>query len=378
MKKIFITMLAVAAASATFAQNPKIGKEIKATKDFEQGMAIFNQQKDNLTDEDKGKAYDELYKLAKEQANPTIEALSAGKTDVTPNYKAVMNAIEMAAASEKYASKNAKANTEEIFPFRPVLINAANTTNDDKEKLQYSLCYTNTAKPGDANAGLAYYFAGYAYYQTKDYKNAAEYAKQALTDDRIKEQAEQVYRVSLEQTLKTREDSINYVNVLKELNIDKYFNQICGIYQEVGMNDQVTKLVEEAIAKNPNNKIAYFTRGSLNNSKKEYDAAKADFLKATEIDPTFIQAWFNLGVSMSQKGFDLNEKYSDKNGRIPTDKAAEVTACLKEAITYYEKVRDLDPNHEQISNWPMQLRMLYNATGDKAKADEISKMLGDN
>ena len=79
----------------------------------------------------------------------------------------------------------------------------------------------------------------------------------------------------------------------------------------------------------------------------------------------------------SQKGFDLNEKYTDKNGRIPTDKAAEVTAVLKEAITYYEKVRELDPNHEQISNWPMQLRMLYNAVGEKAKADEISKMLGD-
>ena len=62
---------------------------------------------------------------------------------------------------------------------------------------------------------------------------------------------------------------------------------------------------------------------------------------------------------------------------MPNDKAAEVTAVLKEAITYYEKVRELDPNHEQISNWPMQLRMLYNAIGEKAKADEISKMLGD-
>ena len=207
--------------------------------------------------------------------------------------------------------------------------------------------------------------------------NAAKYAKQALSDDRVKEQAEQVYRVSLEQGLKTREDSLNYVNVLKELNVDKYFVQICGIYQEVGQEEQVNTLVDEALAKNPNNKVAYFTRGSINNTKRQYDAAMTDFKKAAEIDPAFIQAWFNLGVCASQKGFDLNEKYTDKNGRIPTDKAAEVTAVLKEAITYYEKVRELDPNHEQISNWPMQLRMLYNAVGEKAKADEISKMLGD-
>lgn len=376
MKKIFITMLAVATATAAFAQNPKIGKEIKATKDFEAGKAVLDQQFASLTDEDKGKAYDELYKLAKEKANPSLEILTSGKSDGV-DYKSIMNAINMAAECEKYASKDAKKNTEEIFPFRPALINAANSTSDDKEKLTYSLCYTETAKDGDANAPLAYYFAGYAFYQTKDFSNAAKYAKQALSDPRVKEQAEQVYRVSLEQNLKTREDSINYVNELKQLNIDKYFSQICAIYQEVGQEDQVNSLVEEAIAKNPNNKIAFFTRATVKNSKKEYDAAKEDFLKAAEIDPAFIQAWFNLGVCMSQKGFDLNEKYSDKNGRIPTDKAAEVTACLKEAITYYEKVRELDPNHEQISNWPMQLRMLYNATGEKAKADEISKMLGD-
>lgn len=376
MKKIFITMLAVAAATTSFAQNPKIGKEIKATKDYAAGKAILDAQFANLTDEDKGKAYDELYKLAKAKADPSLALLSAGQSTEI-DYNAIMTAIETAANCEKYASKNAKQNVEEIFPFRPALINAANSTNDDKEKLAYSLCYTNTAKDGDANAGLAYYFAGYAFYQTKDYANAAKYAKNALSDDRVKEQAEQVYRVSLEQNLKTREDSLNYVNELKELNIDKYFNQICTIYQDMGQENQVNTLVEEAIAKNPQNKIAYFTRGSLNNSKKDYDAAKADFLKATEIDPNFIQAWFNLGVCASQKGFDLNEKYTDKTGRIPADKAAEVTACLKEAIGYYEKVRDLDPNHEQVTQWPMQLRMLYNAVGDKEKADAISKMLGD-
>lgn len=376
MKKIFITMLAVVAATTSFAQNPKIGKEIKATKDYAAGKKILDEQFANLTDEDKGKAYDELYKLAKVQADPSIAVITGGQGgDI--DYKAVMAAIEAAANSEKYASKNAKQNVEEIFPYRPVLINAANTTSDDKEKLAYSLCYTNTAKADDANAGLAYYFAGYAFYQTKDFANAAKYAKQALSDDRVKDQAEQVYRVSLEQNLKTREDSIAYIDELKKLNLDKYFNQICVMYQDMGMEDQVTKLVDEAIAKNPENKIAYFTRGSMNNIKRDYDAAKKDFQKAAEIDPNFIQAWFNLGVCSSQKGFDLNEKYTDKNGRIAQDKAKEVTECLKEAIGYYEKVRELDPNHEQISNWPMQLRMLYNAVGEKAKADEISKMLGD-
>ncbi len=376
MKKIFITMLAAAMATASFAQNPKIGKEIKATKDYAAGKALYDQQAATLTDEDKAKAYEELYKLAKEKATPTIEALGAGKSEGL-DYPALLAAIETAYESQKYGAKSGQKNVEEISPFRPALINAANTTESNAEKLAYSLCYVNTAQANDGNAPLAYYFASYAYYQNKDYLNAAKYAKQAFGDDRIKDQAEQVFRVSLEQNMKTREDSLYYVNELKSVNIDKYFVQICNTYQAMGMEAEVLKLVDEALAKNPNNKIAYFTRGSMNNAKREYDAAMVDFKKAVELDPAFIQAWFNLGVCASQKGFDINEKFSDKNGKIPTDKAAEVTKNLKEAITYYEKVRELDPNHEQISNWPMQLRMLYNAVGETEKANEISKMLGD-
>ena len=48
---------------------------------------------------------------------------------------------------------------------------------------------------------------------------------------------------------------------------------------------------------------------------------------------------------------------------------------------YEEKPQNVsfrqDPNYEKIPNWPRQLRMVYNALGEKDKAAEISKMLGD-
>ena len=95
MKKIFITMLAVCVTTASFAQNPKIGKEIKATKDYTEGKAILDAQFANLTDEDKGKAYDELYKLAKEKADPTIALITTGKTEGV-DYKTLLAALETA------------------------------------------------------------------------------------------------------------------------------------------------------------------------------------------------------------------------------------------------------------------------------------------
>ena len=75
---------------------------------------------------------------------------------------------------------------------------------------------------------------------------------------------------------------------------------------------------------------------------------------------------------------DYKEKWSEMVEYLKHIKNdAKVKDALKEAVVYYEKVRALDPNREKVSNWPYQLRMLYNALGETDKANEISKMLGE-
>ena len=165
---------------------------------------------------------------------------------------------------------------------------------------------------------------------------------------------------------------------MEEIDAKKYFARMMSLYNSIGETELANKLLDEEIARNPQNKMAYAVKGENAMQNREYDVAIANFKKVVELDPSFTAVWFNLGVCTSQKGFDLNEKYTDSKGKLPADKAAEVQGVLKEAIVAYEKVRELDPNHEQISNWPVQLRMLYNAVGETAKAQEITHMLGDN
>ena len=106
MKKIFMTMLAAVAVTASFAQgNPKIAKEIKATKDFVAGKEILQQQMGTLTEEQKGQAYAELYKLALPAAQKSAQALGENKT-AEVDYKAIANAVEMAAMCDKFNAKN--------------------------------------------------------------------------------------------------------------------------------------------------------------------------------------------------------------------------------------------------------------------------------
>ena len=152
--------------------------------------------------------------------------------------------------------------------------------------------------------------------------------------------------------------------------------QIASLYNQIGESQLSEKILNDAIAKDPNNKMAYAIKGENAMSDKKWDDAIKYFKKTVEIDPAFTAVWFNLGVCASSKGFDLNEQLSE-NGRITTENDAKVKEVLKEAAGYYEKVRQLDPNREKVSNWPYQLRMIYNALGEKDKAEEITKMLGE-
>ena len=86
-------MLAAVAVTASFAQgDPKIAKEIKATKDFVAGKEILQQQMGTLTEEQKGQAYAELYKLALPAAQKSAQALGENKT-AEVDYKAIANAV---------------------------------------------------------------------------------------------------------------------------------------------------------------------------------------------------------------------------------------------------------------------------------------------
>ena len=375
-------MLAAVAVTASFAQgNPKIAKEIKATKDLVAGKEVLQQQFETLTDEQKGQAYAELYKLALPAAQKAVEAQN-GAID----YKAIANAVEMAAMCDKYNSKNAKDANIEMINYRPQLVNAANETSDLDDKLYYSLTYINSAKPKsladvvkgeDPYVALSSFFACVSYYQKQDFKNAAEFAKTAIADERVSENAEQIYLSCIGRDLNSKQDTVNYINALKELNADKYFQQICLLNYYIGEKEEVNSMINKAIAENKNTKVAYLVRGTMYGEEKKFDEAIEDYKKVVEVDPEFVTGWENLAVCYNNKAAEIEINHADRNGRVLGENLVSFKAALDGAVAAYEKVRELDPNHEKVYNWPIQLRSLYTRLGQKDKADEISKMLGE-
>ena len=388
--------LVAAFATNSFAQD--IVKQMKG-QSYSEAVSTLNAALSGLSAEQKAKGYNQLVDILYPEASKAFEAITLANVQKNKveasTYTPIVNALNEAVKCDEFdnqpndkgkvAPKFRKKNADRLANFRNVLINAANETTDPDQKLSLANAYINSSesplfaealKAGDPYIGYAQFFAAAAYYNKENWNKAAEYAEKALKCEDVKENAEQYLVSALTKNLKTKADTLTYIKKLNDINADKYMAQMASLYNQVGEKALSEKILNDAIAKDPNNKMAYAIKGENAMNARDWDEAIKNFKKTVEIDPEFTAVWFNLGVCASTKGFDLNEQLSE-NGRITTENDAKVKEVLKEAVGYYEKVRQLDPNREKVSNWPYQLRMLYNAIGDTEKANEISKMLGE-
>ena len=388
--------LVAAFATNSFAQD--IVKQMKGQA-YSEAVSTLNAALSGLSAEQKAKGYNQLVDILYPEASKAFEAITLANVQKNKveasTYTPIVNALNEAVKCDEFdnqpndkgkvAPKFRKKNADRLANFRNVLINAANETTDPDQKLSLANAYINSSesplfaealKAGDPYLGYAQFFAAAAYYNKENWNKAAEYAEKALKCEDVKENAEQYLVSALTKNLKTKADTLTYIKKLNDINADKYMAQMASLYNQVGEKALSEKILNDAIAKDPNNKMAYAIKGENAMNEKNWDEAIKNFKKTVEIDPDFVAVWFNLGVCASSKGFDLNEQLSE-NGRITAENDAKVKDALKEAVGYYEKVRQLDPNREKVSNWPYQLRMLYNAIGDTEKANEISKMLGE-
>jgi tetratricopeptide (TPR) repeat protein len=396
MKKFIFTALVAAFATTSFAQD--IVKQMKG-QSYAEATATLNGALSGLSAEQKAKGYNQLVEILDKETNEAFNAITLANMNKTKveyeKYLPIVNSLNEAVKCDEFdnqpndkgkvAPKFRKKNADRLANLRTVLINAANETTDPDKKLVLANAYINSSesplfaealKAGDPYIGYAQFFAAAAYYNKEDWNKAANYAEKALKCDDVKENAEQYLVSALTKNLKTKSDTSAYLKKLNEINAEKYMAQIASLYNQIGEKQLSDKILNDAIAANPNNKMAYAIKGENAMNDRNWDEAIKNFKKTVEIDPAFTAVWFNLGVCASSKGFDLNEKLSN-NGKISVEDDAKVKEVLKEAVVYYEKVRQLDPNRETISNWPYQLRMIYNALGETEKAAEISKMLGE-
>lgn len=393
MKKFMLMAAAAFMTLAANAQNPAGLKQVLAAKEYKEANELLKAQVETMTSEEKAKAYNKLVDLAiadnDKAEKKALEAQIAKNDEEMKNQnakkaKAAYNAIKAARECNKYdqepnakgkvAPKFQKKNQSRLMAVRNGLIQPGLDAYNSKnyaEAQKYFGAYAESRQDPlfegvDFSAEKEYaqvaYWAGLAAYFNKDGKKASKYADCALAakDDNITSDAITLKLGALEEQAKSAAiDSVKYVKEVKKV-YDAYpenetvFGKIVGLLDETGDKAGSKALLQDRLAKNPNDAMANAYVGQGAQAEENYDEAIAAYQKALAAKPDFLHVKMNIGVCYLNKAAKSIDANTDARGNIKPDAKAAILADLNTAKTTLEEVKAADPDRLQV-NWSYPL-----------------------
>ena len=386
-----MAVMFVASATA-FAGDSDALKAILKAKTYAEAETLVKSSLSSLAnDAEKAKAYNKLVDLALDDFNSqsTIQtenqlAKQMGKEEKPVDEKLMSemayNAIIAAIECDKYDQlPNEKGKVKPAFDKknaqrlwmgpRNQLVNAGQEAvqaqdNATGRKFWQLFVESDSAplfKDCDREAQKPFFgqvarFAAVFAYQDKDMAKAIELCDIAMKDPQEYEGCLNLKLEILADGLKTKEDSLNYVNKLKDIYaehktdgvMEKLYNTLMGL----GEKDAANKILDDALAANPDNFVALADKGLGIINENPAEAAK--YLKRAadlKADNAAIQTYAGTALSVQAQN---------------TEDPAAKKALYQEAIKYYDKAKELDPDRLQ-SNWGYnRYNAYYNYYGEDA------------
>ena len=388
-----MAVMFVASATA-FAGDSDVLKAILKAKTYAEAEQLVKSTLDQLASPaEKAKAYNKLVDLAMadfDAQNAIVTENQVNKqmgkeekpVDMNVMNTAAYNALCAAMECDKYDQQpNEKGKVKPAFAEknaqrmwtspRFALVNAgqdALTAGDNANARKYwQIFVLSDAEPMFANSdrtqqkdffGQVARFAAIFAYQDKDIDMANKLADIAMKDPQEYENALNLKLEILGDGLKTKEDSLNYCNKLKDIYaehktdgvMEKLYNTLFGL----GEKDAAFMVLDDALAENPNNFVALADKGlGILNEKPE--EAATYLKKACEIkcdiamkDPEEYEGCLNLELEILGEGLKTRE----------------------DSVKFIGQLRDIYAEHKTDG----VMEKLYNvlsATGDKAGAEKV-------
>ena len=393
MKKLFVMAVMMVASATAFAGDSDALKAILKAKTYAEAEALVNSSLGSLAnDAEKAKAYNKLVDLALAQfdAQSTIQtenqvAKQMGKEEKPVDeklmsdmaYKAIVAGLECdkydqkpnekGKVAPKFASKNAQ---RLWFAPRNQMVNAgqdALTAKDNATARKFwTLFVESDAAPmfKDQNRdqqkpffGQVARFAAIFAYQDKDMAKALQLADVAMKDPQEYENALNLKLEILGDGLKTKDDSLKYVENLKSLYaehktngvMEKLYNTLIG----VGQAAEADKIIDDALAADPNNFVALADKGlSLLQAQKADEAVK--YLKRAydvKNDNAIIATYAGTAYVVQAQNVEDPAKKKE---------------LYKQAIEMFDKAKELDPDMLQAKWGYNRYNAYYNYYGENA------------
>lgn len=236
---------------------------------------------------------------------------------------------EFKAAAEAYATAYKAQSVPAYGGADPELLYYAGyleTVNGTNDPASYALGadYLNQAiaQGYEGEDGSAYYYLFHCYYGQKEAdRENLQKAKQALLD-----------------------------GIAKYPQSERLLDGLMSLYTaEEGMGDpaDLITMIEEAIARDPENVDMWFGRGRIFAALKNNDECIASFQRMTELAPDNFDGYFWTGYFYVEKGNALNEELNQKpwTGEAAyNEELKAVNEVFMQAVPWLEKALELKPN----------------------------------
>ncbi len=368
-----IAAMMVLGATSAFAGDSDALKAVLKAKTYADAKAMVEQNLGSMAnDAEKAKAYNYLVELSMKQFNDQQSIIQMNQitkkndpVDMEAMNEGAYNALVAAQECYKYDQlPNAKGkiapkydnNAERVWNARIQLVSAgddARTKNNTTLALKYWNAWFNSEssplfnkipaeKKAEPYKEQVAFLGAWLSKENKDMAQALKYCDVAMNSDEYKKQALNIKLEVLKGDLKTHEDSLKYINNLKDLYAKDAKNEILldnlnSMFASMRMDKEQLELLDNALAADPNNFVALADKGMYYIAKNDADNAIKNLKKALEIKPENGAVMVYLGACLNVKASNLQ----DPNGR---------KVVYQEAIKYLDKAKELDPEKKQY-NW---------------------------
>ena len=254
-------------------------------------------------------------------------------------------------------------------------VQAFNRGQEDKAAYADAAAYFGMASDVMPDSAGAFINQAYAFINAGDQAAAISPFEKAIEKGDTQAQT-MVFLADLYRNNQRSEEAVRLLERARELHPENpdVQAQLLNACIEANQIDRAMQTYSDAVAREPENKLYRYNFGSLLLQAERYPEAVEQLQKATEIDPQYGNAYYNLGAAYVNQAVDVSEQINTIDDDLRANRSSLTPAQIREKEAQIEELgKQRRALFDQAVRPLEQAKQLIEASGESAT--EVCKAL---